>query len=279
MSEFEKFEKFNEHKSNATQLNYSRQYNKLHKLAGGDIADVSQKKILDIIYSNTTNPNQISSLTNIAFLVRKMNKMPVEELILDRERNKTAIEERVKKINMETKLPSLEELQEYTQYLYDQGKWSKFVLNYLMLNLQVRNKDLNFKIVTRKKDMVDNKSNYIWLNYRHKKAVYVRNDYKTNNTYGKKTHTLTDKKLLNALYKILACQKHDEDCGVIIKNPEQLGYHVQQATFNKIGEGAYLKVIINDARENGNIQMLAEISENRGTSVNELLKSYDSSKI
>jgi hypothetical protein len=278
MTEFENFQKLNEHKSNSTQLNYTRQYNKLHKLAGGDIADISQKKILEIIYSNASNPNQISSLTNIAFLIRRMNKMPLEELVSSREKNKTAIEKHVKKVNMETKLPDLEELKDYTEYLYDQGKWTKFVLNYLMLNLQVRNKDLNFKIVTRKKDMVDNRSNYIRLNYRHKKAVYVRNDYKTNNTYGKKTHVLTNKKLLSALYKILSCQKHDEDCGVIIKNPEHLGYYVQQATFNKIGEGAYLKVIINDAREKGNIQMLAEISENRGTSVNELLKSYDSSR-
>ena len=43
-------------------------------------------------------------------------------------------------------------------------------------------------------------------------------------------------------------------------------------------EGAYLKVIVNDARETGNTQMLTEISDNRGTSVNELLKSYDLSK-
>jgi len=36
-----------------------------------------------------------------------------------------------------------------------------FILNYLMLELHVRNKDLNFKIVVRKKDMVDKRGNYI----------------------------------------------------------------------------------------------------------------------
>ena len=60
------------------------QYNKLRRLAGSDIADVSQKKIIEIIHSNATNPNQISSLTNIAFLIRRMNKMPTEELVLAR---------------------------------------------------------------------------------------------------------------------------------------------------------------------------------------------------
>ena len=46
MTELEKFKQLNEEKSSATQLNYNRQYAKLHKLTGGDIADVSQKKIL-----------------------------------------------------------------------------------------------------------------------------------------------------------------------------------------------------------------------------------------
>ena len=184
----------------------------------------------------------------------------------------------MKKINSQNKLPSLTELQDYTDYLYNEGKWGDFILNYLLLELQVRNKDLYFQIVTRKKDMTDKTINYIWLNYRHKKAVYVRNDYKTNDTYGRKTNVLTNPKLLTALNRVLACQKHHEDCGVVIKNPEHLGYYVQQATYNKIGEGAYLKVIVNDARETGNTQMLTEISDNRGTSVNELLKSYDLSK-
>ena len=68
-------------------------------------------------------------------------------------------------------------------------------------------------------------------------AAYVRNDYKTNDTYGRKTNVLTNPKLLTALNRVLACQKHHEDCGVVIKNPEHLGYYVQQATYNKIGEG------------------------------------------
>ena len=95
MTEFEEFQRINEHKSPATQLSYKRQYTKLYKLTGGNIADVSQKKILEIIYANASNPNQISSLTNIALLVRKMNKMPVNELVNDREKNKTVIEEHV----------------------------------------------------------------------------------------------------------------------------------------------------------------------------------------
>lgn len=278
MTEFDDFQATNEQKSEATRLSYRRQYVKLYKLAGVNIADVSQKKILELIYENATNPNQISSLTNIALLVRRMNNLPIDELVRDREKNKLVIEEHVKKANSQNKLPSLKELQDYTEYLYDEEKWGDYILNYLLLELQVRNKDLNFKIVTKKKEIIDDTINYIWLNYRHKKVVYVRNDYKTNETYGKKTNVLTEPKLLHALNKVLLCQKHDEDKGKLIKNEDHIGYYVKQATYKNIGEGQYLKVIINDARERSDTQMLTTISENRGTSVQELLKSYDVSK-
>ena len=86
--------------------------------------------------------------------------------------------------------------------------------------------------------MVDKRGNYIWCCYRHKNAVYVRRDYKTVSTYGKKNNVLTDARLLTALAKVLYCQKNHDDCGVIIKTPDHIGYYVKQATFQKLGEGA-----------------------------------------
>ena len=108
MSEFDQFLIYNKGKSDATQLQYKSQYNKLHSLVDPrEIADVSQKKILEIIYANYTNPNQISSLINIALLVRRMGNMPTNELIKTRNNNKTVIEEHVKEMNSQHTLPSL----------------------------------------------------------------------------------------------------------------------------------------------------------------------------
>ena len=74
-----------------------------------------------------------------------------------------------------------------------------------------------------------------------------------------------------------ACQKHDEDCGVIIGNEEEdkLGYWVAKATFKGIGEGAYLKVLINAYHNGGNLQKLREISSSRGTNIETLLSNYN----
>ena len=142
----------------------------------------------------------------------------------------------------------------------------------------MRNKDLVFKIVTRKKDMVDKTKNYIWLDVRHKKALYVRNDYKTSGTYGEKRNTITDTRFIVALKRVLACQRHHEDCGVIIKNPDHVGYYVQKSSYKNVGEGAYLKIAIDAHRSHGDTQKLLEIAQNRGTDVHTLLASYDKTR-
>jgi hypothetical protein len=278
MSEFESFMTSLADKSQATKNAYRIQYNKLKKLLEHDVADVSQKKVLQIV-DEQGNPHQKQSLINIAILVRRLNNLKTDELIKQRDKNKKGIEDRTKEVNASLDLPSLNELEEYVDYLFEKGKWTDYIINYLLLELQVRNKDVNFKIVTRKKDMTDANKNYIWLDVRQKKAVYVRRDYKTSKTYGEKRHTITDKKFITALKRVLACQKHDEECGVFIKNEDHVGYYVQKSTYKNIGEGAYLKIIINAHRNGGNTQKLTEIADNRGTDTSTLLQSYDVSKV
>lgn len=275
MTELTNFLKTLEEKSVATQKAYKTQYNKLRNLLGNDIATVSQKKAIQII-SQVENPNSQQALINIAVLIRKMNGLPTKDLITMREANKGKVVTRVKTVNQTINLPTLNDLEEYTESLYDKNKFTDFIVNYLLLNYYVRNKDLRFTIVTRKKEMTDKNTNYMWLDVKGKKAVYVRNSYKTVGTYGSKTHIIKDTEFLIALKRIYACQKRDESCGVIIGNEadDNLGYWVSKATYNGIGEGAYLKVIINAYRNGNDFQKLREISSSRGTNLDTLFSNY-----
>jgi len=274
MAEFKSFMDTLGEKSEYTKKTYRIQYNKLRKILGVNIADVSQKKLIEII-SQQSNPNQQQSSINIAVLVRRLNKLPTKELEAKREANKKEVVKQVKKVNENLVLPTLNDLEEYTEYLYANNQWTDYIINYLLLEYQVRNKDLNFTITTRKKDMTDKNKNYIWLDVKQKKALYVRRDYKTEKTYGEKQHLITDKEFIVALKRVLACQKHNEDCGVFIPNENQVGYYIMRATYKGIGEGAYLKILINAHKNGGNIQKLKEISDNRGTDLNTLLSNYN----
>jgi len=274
MAEFKKFMDTLDEKSEYTKKTYKIQYNKLRKMLENDIADVSQKKLIEII-SQQSNPNQQQSSINIAVLVRRLNKLPTKELEAKREANKKEVVKQVKKVNENLVLSTLNDLEEYLDYLYANNQWTDYIINYLLLEYQVRNKDVNFKIVTRKKDMTDKNTNYIWLDVKQKKALYVRRDYKTEKTYGEKQHLITDKEFIVALKRVLACQKHNEDCGVFIPNENQVGYYIMRSSYKGIGEGAYLKILINAYKNRGNIQKLKEISDNRGTDLNTLLSNYN----
>ena len=273
MAEFDRFMESVENKSENTKKAYKIQYKKLKGLLGKDIGEASQRTLIKTIQEHD-NPNGRQALVNIAILIRRLDKNSVSELEDLREKLKGDIKTEVKKknVNLPKSLPSYEDLVEYTNMLYDQSDWTDYIINYLLLNYNVRNKDLLFDIIRRKKlAKADKSKNYLWLSDSF--VEFIRNDYKTSGTYGQKSVKIKDKKFMTAVRRVFACQKHDEDCGVFIPNPSQLGYYLKKATLGGIGETLYNKIIINHFRND--IDKLKKIADDRGTNISTLLEFYD----
>jgi len=277
-SEFDLFVKAIADKSANTIKNYKTAYKKLMSIIGGgegsNIATTDEKKIVKKIREKEKNRNTQQSLINIAIMVKRMNdKKDIEKLIEAREDNKKMIIKMVqaKNVSLQSSLPSYDEIQEYTNMLYEKGEWTDFIINFLLINYQVRNQDLVFDIVRFKRDTQDTDKNFMWLS--NKKVVYSRNNYKTADTYGKKVITITDPKFVVAMKRTLSHQKYDEEKGVFIPTISQVGYYIKKATLKQIGEGAYMKIVVNKFRNN--IDKIKEISENRGTDINTILTNYD----
>ncbi len=277
-SEFDLFVKAIADKSANTIKNYKTAYKKLMSIIGGgegsNIATTDEKKIVKKIREKENNRNTQQSLINIAIMVKRMNdKKDIDILIQAREDNKKMIIKMVqaKNVSLQSSLPSYDEIQEYTDMLYEKGEWTDFIINFLLINYQVRNQDLVFDIVRFKRDTQDTDKNFMWLS--NKKVVYSRNNYKTADTYGKKVITITDPKFVVAMKRTLSHQKYDEEKGVFIPTISQVGYYIKKATLKQIGEGAYMKIVVNKFRNN--IDKIKEISENRGTDINTILTNYD----
>lgn len=277
-SEFDLFVKAIADKSANTIKNYKTAYKKLMSIIGGgegsNIATTDEKKIVKKIREKENNRNTQQSLINIAIMVKRMNdKDDIEKLIEAREDNKKMIIKMVqaKNVSLQSSLPSYDEIQEYTDMLYEKGEWTDFIINFLLINYQVRNQDLVFDIVRFKRDTQDTDKNFMWLS--NKKVVYSRNNYKTADTYGKKVITITDPKFVVAMKRTLSHQKYEEEKGVFIPTISQVGYYIKKATLKQIGEGAYMKIVVNKFRNN--IDKIKEISENRGTDINTILTNYD----
>lgn len=251
---------------------YTVQYNKLRKALDKDISDASQKKII-AISTNEPNVNAMQALLNIGILVRKFNDLDTKELTRKREENRHLLSKHIKEKNKQLAdtLPSLQDLEDYTEQLYKNGKWKDYIINYLLINYQTRNADLHFDLVNRKMDANDPNKNYIWL--RNKTATYIRNVYKTAGSYGQKVHKITDPKFVFAIRRVMGLQRSGLGEGTFIPTESQVGYYVMRSTYKELGEGKYVKIVIDAHRDN--LQKLREISENRGTSIDELLFSYD----
>jgi len=124
-----------------------------------------------------------------------------------------------------------------------------------MMRYGVRNKDLNLEIVKTKKEMKDGE-NYLLL--KKDKVVYIRDDYKTHKTYGKKTHEIHDKLFNEAVKKT--------GVGKLIQEA-QTSNGLRKLYINKMGEAKVFKMMIDhyyDADEPASIKRLAA---DRGTSL------------
>jgi len=276
ISELNDFKESITNKSDNTIKSYIAAYKKLKTaLDDNDIRTSSEKTII-LIARDQNNLNTAQSILNIAVLVRRIYDKPIDKIRRQIVMNKDHLEEHVKKKNKDlTNLPTYQDLLDYLETLYEKSEWTKFIMNYLLIHLQVRNMDLVFEIIKSKKESYEDKTkNYLWINKNDGgRVVYIRNSYKTANTYKQKVNIITDKKFITAVRRVMSSQKHNEKAGIFIDNLDSLHYHIQKSTLKGIGEGMYMKIVVNHFRED--LQKLREISSNRGTSLDTIASSYD----
>jgi len=150
----------------------------------------------------------------------------------------------------------------------------RFILNYLMINHALRNKDINLKFV---KSLPDNKTeNYIMI--KGKNAILDINDYKTEEKYGSKEMKISNEKFVNEMKKlklsdgdyILPMKNGDK-----IKNTSTFNDKILNLTIDKLGQNKLVKIVIKDLLNNKSFDKLEQMSKDRGTSLDILLKSYN----
>lgn len=252
-------------KSKNTQVTYLRAYDKYINKFGRPIYELSNKQIIDYV-STFDSPNSANLSLNVAINVLRLTDRDVTPLLTHRDRINEKIQKHLITVNnalIET-LPSAKQLKEYTQELYDNADYKKYIINYLLINYHTRNEDLNLTVVDKKGD-VNETDNFLILQLRPARVVYVRNNYKTAKLYGNKTYTIEDKQFYKATKTFLNKNLIDGNL-----------YHtIKTATYGGIGESNYAKIFIDEIRNNGKLNELNEISQRRGTSVGVLLSSYN----
>jgi len=271
ITEFQKYAVSYAEKSKNTIKTYNNAYKKLHDdLDQKDIHTCTSKEIFDKL-DKYESPNTRQSLLNAAIGVWKVYNVNTDDLVAYREDLAKSIKQSVKTKNaaLQEHLPSYADIVKHTEECFDSGKFVEYVVNFLLLNLQVRNQDLNFKIISQLVNADNAELNYMVP--MKSKVYYVRNKYKTAGTYGPKQDVITDPNFITAIKRIQSMNKDGHN--VIIPNENTIAYRIQSLSYQNLGEGAIFKIVVNNFRDD--LDELKRISANRGTDIATILASYD----
>jgi len=219
-----------------------------------------------------TNPNTLQLYLNMIILIRRHLDHDNDKLIKLRNSLKDKIIAKRKENldKLDDKLPSYD----YIKKELDNLTGIRFILNYLILNHGLRNKDLNMVFVkSLPKDKFDNyilnKGKYILLDI---------NDYKTQETHGNKQIKITDEKFI-AEFKKLKLKDNfpllPMKCGMRVTATSTFNDKIISLSINKLGQNKLFKIRVKDLLENKDFNKLEQLADDRGTSLGVILKSYN----
>lgn len=250
-----------------TKKSYECVYNRMieSNLFVFDIAETAQDKIIKYINEIDAKPSSRLNMLNVAIVLKQAHDKPIVDLLKQRE--KYVLDAKIKRDESNKELtktlPTIAELKEHLQSLFNEGKWLGFVVNYLLVNLNVRNTDFFLDIVDSGKNLpTDN--NYLVI--RSKDIHYIRHLYKTAETYSTKKNIITDKRFIHAVKQFglrpLIVNKEGEKVPLT-----SIGTYIKRLSFNGLGEIQIFKAVLNKASISGGNKMSKSRGTNLGTAV------------
>ena len=228
------------------------------------------KKLKDLY----NNPNTLQLYLNMIILVRRFKDHDTDKLIKLRNSLKDdIIKSRKKNLDeLDEKLPSYD----YIMNELNKSTKLRYILNYLILNHGFRNSSVNLKFVKSLPPLEDRDENYIMI--KGKDILLNINDYKTKEAYGTKEIKIKDEKFKNEL-KSLNLKNNDylfpKRNGDKIINVSTFNDKIINHTIDRLGQNKLFKIVIKKLLTDKSFDKLDQISKDRGTSIDVLLKSYN----
>jgi len=232
----------------------------------------SQPVIIRKLKSLYSNPNTLQLYLNMIILLRRHNNEETDKLIKLRNGLRDVI------ITLrKSKLDTLDDTLPNRDYLIEQlDKLSanRYLINYVMIYHGLRNKDINLKFVKTIPDAKD--ENYILLK-RNNALLYIT-DYKTEGKYGIKTIKIDNPRFLKELKQM---KLKDGDYLLPLKNGNKINStttfndKIVKLTIDGLGQNKIAKIVIKELLNKKSFDKLEQLSRDRGTSMEVLLKSYN----
>ena len=236
---------------------HSRTLFKFKNLGGNLKAD--EDEIIQFIKENYANGSPQKTISSTLSKFRHYRGKPVDAIrgFLRQANAEASLLQQKKNEKLKSNLPDIDFKQMLSKYYKDKD-YKSFVILFLLLNYNTRNKDLVLRVVNDESDL-NEKENFIFI--REKDVVYIRNDYKTKERYGTKQDVIKIKKFFNAVKEV----------DKLLENDNNLDRQVKKIT-GGINQSTMFKMLV---AQNNNLKSIAKASKNRGTNMNTIASSYD----
>ena len=245
-------------------------YQNLQKIFGQRLALLDNNLVIDSLTERIPNAGTLRGYIVVVKSIKLYFGLDVTELVDALALIKLRILEDTKK-RMVAKSETVPKFTDLKKKLLLITEPRGYVINYLLLNYGVRNKDLDVFIT--KEDKIDDDKNYLYI-INGKNVMYIVNDYKTQKSHGEKSFIIKDKKFIDML-NLLPIETHllvnakGEQVkliqGVILK------YTIDHTT-----ESDIFRSIIEHIRKRKNFGKLLEFYSNaRGSDVKSIMSNYN----
>jgi len=253
-----------------------REYNtKLNQLTSKVKFDGDESDLLKYM-TEIKNPNTRTNKAFALIRLRKFHNLPVVELEKLREDTKAEIRTHRKaksKADNEA-LVSYDELQTVLDTMHGRN----YFMNYMYVNHGLRNRDINVRYRPNLSKATKNE-NLITFNPKAKnpKVTLYITDYKTASTYGPKTITIKNQRLVDELTS-MNMKNGDYVFKQANGSKPTINYMnvlSSKHSINNYGEGRIAKILVKHLLDTKRFSDIEELSQQRGTSLSTLYTVYN----
>ena len=275
--------------SKNTVKTYKQAYKKLVDiLATNNVADLDNKEIIDLI-DEQENYGTINLLLTIVLMIKYDNDKEIDDIKKHRDLIRMEMRDsrwKKKEEKLDT-LPPIKSLTKYLNRLYSNNEYQSYIINYLLINYNVRNLDLDLIVTDDMKEYhnLGKKGDENVLFVGKNNAVYFyRNNYKTVKTYGPKAIRLSSVKLANSIKEYIAQQQAITNGDIYLlslKNGDRSGrdslsHYITKFTYEGLTESDIMKIIVTEkVKTIDDYKKLEKISKNRGTAIETIIEEYN----
>jgi hypothetical protein len=234
--------------------------------------NMSQPTIIKKLKELYTNPNTLSLYLNMIILLRRDNNLDFDKLV----KLRNDLREEIILIRKENMSTTKNNLPTYTEIVDKLNELSgiRYILNYLLITYGLRNKDINLLYVNK---LPSDKEDENYLVQTKNSIKLDINDYKTDNTFGNKSITITDNKFKEELNKLnlkpntyLLPKKNGDKLKLNSFNDKVIAL-----TIDGLGETKIFKILVKHLLDKKDFSKLEELVNTRGTSLATIMKSYN----